>query len=62
MDIAEDTEEEKKVRKKALENLKKIATKEIESRLWNLYYNDEDKEIKEISYQVIQEIRKREKD
>ena len=61
MDIAEDTEEEKKVRKKALENLKKIATKEIESRLWNLYYNDEDKEIKEISYQVIQEIRKREK-
>lgn len=62
MDIAEDTEEEKEVRKKALENLKKIGTHQIESRLWNLYYNDEDKEIREISYQVIQEMRKRGKE
>jgi len=52
--IAEKNDEDRDVRKRCLEMLKTIDISDIENRLWNLYYNDADEEIKKIAYDVIQ--------
>ena len=57
MGIAENSDEQMAIRKKCLEILKDIGTPEIESRLWNLYYNDEEKEIKNLAEKTIKSIK-----
>jgi len=59
MDIAEDTDEERVIREKALNMLEKVGKIEYESRLWNLYYNDPDQDIQNIAYKTLKKIEKR---
>jgi len=58
METGEDTDEILKVRMAALEiAAKHAAGTDIESRLWNLYYNDKDEEIKKFSYVLIKQLK-----
>jgi len=59
MEIAENKDEEKEIRMKALSMLEKLGNNEHFSKLWNLYYNDTDTEIQMASYRTIKEIEKR---
>jgi len=59
MEIVENREENLKVRKASIDILKKVATSEIESRLWNLYYNDPEEDIQKAAYETIKAIEKR---
>jgi len=59
MDIAEDTDEETVIRRKALSLLEKVGKSEYEPRLWNLYYNDPDQDIQKAAYKTIKAIEKR---
>lgn len=59
MKIAEDEKEPISVRKQSLEILKKVGTSSIEARLLSLYYNEENEEIKNLSYETMKEIQKR---
>ncbi len=61
MYISEDKDEEKEIREKALSMLEKIGRSEYEPRLWNLYYNDTDKDIQKAAYKTIKAIEKRDK-
>ena len=54
IEIAENTQEPLGIRKKSLEMLKTRDIQEIENRLWNLYYNDPNDEIKKTAYETIQ--------
>lgn len=53
IEIAEKTQEPLGIRKKSLEMLKTRDIQEIENRLWNLYYNDPNDEIKKTVYETI---------
>jgi len=57
MGIAENSDEQVAIRKRCLEILGDIGTLEIESRLWNLYYNDEEEEIKSLAEKTIQRLK-----
>ncbi|MCK9266001.1 HEAT repeat domain-containing protein [bacterium] len=60
MKIAERPSEVLEIRKEALNMFNKVDIQEdIESRLLNLYYNDENQEIKNLSYEVIQKSKTR---
>jgi len=60
--IGEAKEETIPVRKEALQiAAKNLPFPDIESTLWNLYYNDPEKEIKEFSYTLIKELQKEKK-
>lgn len=57
--VGENTQENKAVRMKALRMTGKYPMDEgTESRLWNLYYNDADREIKKLAYALIKEGKK----
>ncbi len=58
LNIAEDTKEDVQIRETALQIVGKYdIDAETESRLWNLYYNDQEDKIKEIAYSLIKERR-----
>ena len=58
--IGEAKEEAIPIRKEALEiAAKNIPFSDIESTLWNLYYNDPEQEIKEFSYTLIKELKEK---
>jgi hypothetical protein len=54
MDIAEEESEDAGIRKRCLEMLRSRDIGEMENRLYNLYYNDPDEEIKKTAYDTIQ--------
>ncbi|HOL21483.1 MAG TPA: HEAT repeat domain-containing protein [bacterium] len=60
--IGEDRQETIPVRKQALQiAAKNIPFSELEGTLWNLYYNDTEKEIKEFSYTLIKALKDKKK-
>ncbi len=60
MGIAEDKRESLKVRTAALETAVKHASgADMESRLWNIYYNDSDEEMKQFSHALIKELKEK---
>lgn len=56
--IAENSAEDKSLRLKSLEMLKKRDVRDFENRLWNLYYNDEDEDIRNKAYEILQDNRR----
>jgi HEAT repeat protein len=58
MSIVEKKDELPEIRRESLNMIKLGDIQKIEDRLWNLYYNDEDEEVKRISYEIIQGKRK----
>lgn len=60
MSIGENTEEDVKIRAEALRMTAKYEMDSgTETRLWNLYYNDPEDEIKKLAYNLIKEGKKR---
>jgi len=60
VEIGEDTGETLKVRMAALEvAARHMAVTDIESRLWNLYYNDKNEEMKKFSYDLIKRLKEK---
>lgn len=57
MDIVEDREENIGIRKKALSIIGKIGNKNLVERLWDLYYSEEDENMKEEIKNVIKKIK-----
>ncbi len=56
MNIAENKDENSGIRKKALTLIGKIGNREVENRLWGLYYSEKDEKIKKIVKDVIEKI------
>jgi len=56
MNIAENKDENSGIRKKAITLIGKIGNREVENRLWGLYYSEKDEKIKKIVKDVIEKI------